>query len=99
MFRKEIERIIEGSDIPNSRKMDVIDCLEICLTEYITKGKDTEFSSTELRDFWFYLKINILSRIASMNANAYRLLCRELSVNARKFLNQTYRTQKVGKDE
>lgn len=89
---EEIKRIVEGSNLFKHEQEYVIPLFILVWNRYWNEGKDTTFETLELRDFWFYLKIYLLSKLASFtNLKANEKLRIELNRNAKKYENPKYR--------
>lgn len=85
-IQKELKTILTDSNLFEWDR----EYIEIYFNEvwkrYWNEDKDTIFSTVELREFWFYLKILLLSRLANEdNLKAIERLRVELNYDAKKF--------------
>lgn len=80
------------SNLPTRMKEAAISYFQTLWYDYYENGIEPEFQSIELRDLWFYLKVNCLSRCVNyMNLKAIEKLSKELVINCKKFENPNYR--------
>ena len=90
MFRKDIQNVIRDSDIPVFRQDQVVALFNDCFYKYLIQGKDTTFTTTELNDFWFYLKVELLTKNIQ-DERCRKLLSQLLNKYAKKYENSKYR--------
>lgn len=97
MYREEIENIMMDADIPVNSKYQTIALFELLFEDYWMNGNDAQFESIQLRDLWWFVKIQILSKIVNLqNEKAYKLLSRELNLNAKKYINPKFDIKRMG---
>lgn len=90
-IQKELKTILTDSNLFELDREYVEIYFNVVWKRYWNEDKDTTFASTELREFWFYLKILLLSRLANEdNLKAIERLRVELNYDAKKFENRKY---------
>ena len=88
-----IERVFNELDITKTQREDCIKLFTAAWYDFYYSDKEPNFSSYELIDLWFYIKVRMLIDLASYrNLKAMALLRNELNYNARKYENPEYRT-------
>ena len=85
------ETILASKDIPTYQKWEIISYFQALWYDYYVHDKDVEFTSYELKEFWFFLKVLCLSKIVNLrNQTAITKLSRELNRNCKRYENPNY---------